>query len=586
MRIMMSRYRGRHRSRRLFGRRLRRAAREGGYIAVVTVILAPVLFGIAAFTVDVGNWYFTVQKIQRAADAAALAGVTYMPGNLTQAKATALQVAADNGYAAGVVPTPVDGQPSKLRVTITQTVNNTFGQILGVNSTKIVRSSVANYQAPLPMGSPCNEFGNGPEPVNNAFNPRSGNCAKAGQYWANVGSPAATKVSGDAYQDNACGSGVDGCSGGTNTDYQKLGYFYSIKLNTSVTNLTIQAFDAGFVSVGDLCTANFGSGSAAAVDAKNDYNYTVGSSSATASYKEDSNLYAGGNGSDRPYCTGDMLINGTTPPDTTYTIRQPITTSTPWDPTSYPVVGGCTKTFKGFSGDLYTALNQYQQDKGAVVYKKGVPQTATGYRADVASTFRQWSTLCTFSGTLSPGTYFVQVQTNADGDNMGGSGHNRFAMRAFGSNAADNANIAISGYTNMAIYANLNNAQTSFYLTQVSPAAAGQVLNVRLYDIGDSTQPGTVKIKPPLDSNLSAFTGCTGSGPTSGALSNCSITASSSYNGKWEQISIPIPTGYTCDSSSPTGCWITLSYDYGSGQPSDTTSWTASLDGTPVRITE
>jgi hypothetical protein len=159
-------------------------------------------------------------------------------------------------------------------------------------------------------------------------------------------------------------------------------------------------------------------------------------------------------------------------------------------------------------------------------------------------------------------------------------------MRAFGSNAADNANIAISGYTNMAIYANLNNAQTSFYLTQVSPAAAGQVLNVRLYDIGDSTQPGTVKIKPPLDSNLSAFTGCTGSGPTSGALSNCSITASSSYNGKWEQISIPIPTGYTCDSSSPTGCWITLSYDYGSGQPSDTTSWTASLDGTPVRITE
>jgi hypothetical protein len=182
----------------------------------------------------------------------------------------------------------------------------------------------------------------------------------------------------------------------------------------------------------------------------------------------------------------------------------------------------------------------------------------------------------------------VQVQTNASGDDPNGSGHNRFALRAFGSSGGDNANIAISGYTNMAIYANLNNAKTSFYLTQVPPAAAGQILNVRLYDIGDSTQPGTVTIKPPSDSNIytAGFSGCTGTGPTSGALSNCTITASSSYNGKWEQISIPIPTGYTCATSSPTGCWITLSYDYGSGQPSDTTSWTASLDGTPVRITE
>ncbi len=62
----------------------------------------------------------------------------------------------------------------------------------------------------------------------------------------------------------------------------------------------------------------------------------------------------------------------------------------------------------------------------------------------------------------------------------------------------------------MAIYANLTSAQTSFYLTQVSPAAAGQVLNVRLFDIGDSTQPGTVTIRPPADSNLSSFSGCIG----------------------------------------------------------------------------
>ncbi len=548
----------------------------------------PVLFGISALTIDVGNWYFVAQNVQRAADAAALAGVTYMPGNFAQASATAIATAASNGFTSGVDPEPVPGQPSKLQVTITTTVHNTFGQLLGVDSTTIRRTAVTNYQAPLPMGSPCNEFGNGPEPLLAATNMRSGNCAAAGQYWANVGSPQATKVSGDAYQDGVCGSGVDGCSGGTNTDYSSSGYFYSIKLSAPVTNLTIQAFDAGFVSVGDLCSTNFGSGTTAATYAKNDYNYNPGTSAATATPIEDPALYASGQST--PYCTGDMLF-GSTPPDTTYTIRQPVASSNPWDPTSYPVVSSCVKTYKGFSGDLYTALNEYKQDStGKITYKNGAPVLATagvgGYRADVASTFRQWSTLCTFNGTVAAGTYFIQVQSNAAADDPGGNGHNRFALRAFGSGAADNSNIAISGYTNMAIYANVNQAQTSFYLTQVSPAAAGQVLNVSLFDIGDSSQPGTVTIKPPADSNLTSFAGCTATGPTSGALSGCSIVANSSYNGKWEQISIPIPSNYSCNSTAVTGCWITLSYNYGSGQPSDTTSWTANLEGTPVRITQ
>ena len=435
------------------------------------------------------------------------------------------------------------------------------------------------------MGSPCNEFGNGPEPTTGAVNPRSSNCSAAGQFWANVGSPQRTKVSGDAYQDGVCGSGVDGCSGSTNTDYQSTGYFYSVKLSAPVTNLTLQAFDPAFVSVGDLCSANFGSGTTAAVNAKNQYNYDPGTSNATASYLQDSNLYA--SGQTNAYCTGDMLF-GSTPPDTTYTIRQPAATSNPWDPTSYPVVSSCVKTYTGFSGSLYSALNEYKQDSsGKVTYTNGKPDLATSYNPTVASEFRQWSTLCTFPGTVSAGTYFIQVQTNAPADSAAGNGHNRFALRAFGSSAADNSDIAISGYTNMAIYANVASAQTSFYLTQVGPQAAGQVLNVRLFDVGDSTQPGTITIRPPADSNLSSFTGCIGSGPVAGALSGCSLTASNAtHNGKWQQVSVPIPSGYTCNSLSVTGCWITLGYNYGSGQPSDTTSWTANLEGTPVRLTQ
>jgi hypothetical protein len=571
-------------------RRRRSGGRDAGYIAVVTVILAPVIFGVAALTIDVGNWYFEAQKIQRAADAAALAGVTFMPGNLTAARSQALTTAAANGFTTGVDPEPVDGQPSKLQVTITATVPNTFGQLLGLKSTTVRRTAVASYQAPLPMGSPCNEFGNGPEPTVGASDPRSSNCAAAGEFWANIGSPNAPKSNGDAYQDANCAasaSGTDNCGTGTNTDYQPDGYFYAITLAHAMSGLTIQSFDPAFVSVGDLCSANFGSGTTAATLAKNEYNYNPGTSPTTASYKQDSALYASGQTS--PYCTGDQLYTQSgQPPDTTYTVRQPGSASNPWDPTSYPPAAGCTKTFHGFSGALYPALNEYQQTSGVVTYVKGAPVLAptgtNGYQPQVASEFRQWVTLCGFSGTVPAGTYFVQVQGN--GSNPNGDGHNRFALRAFSSNPSDNAGIAITGFTNMAIYADLPQAHTSFYLTRVSPAAAGQVLDVALFDIGDSSQPGSVTIRPPADSNVGSFTGCVGKGPTAGTLTGCSIAANSSYNGKWEQISIPLPSGFNCDYSSPTGCWITLAYDYGGGQPSDTTSWAAALEGTPVRLTQ
>ena len=268
-------------------------------------------------------------------------------------------------------------------------------------------------------------------------------------------------------------------------------------------------------------------------------------------------------------------------------MRQPAAASDPWNPLSFTPTAGCTKTYAGFSGTLYTALNQYQQTNGVVQYKNNAPVLAptgtNGYQPQVAAEFRQWNTLCSYGGTVPAGTYFVQVQGSAKSD---GNGHNRFALRAFGSSAAQNAGIAITGFTNMAIYADLPSAHTTFYLTSVSPAAAGQVLVLSLFDIGDSSQPGTVTIRPPADSNLSTFTGCTATGPTTGTLSNCSIPANSSYNGKWETIRIPLPSGFTCNYAAATGCWITLSYDYGSGQPSDTTSWTAALEGTPVRLTE
>ena len=68
-------------------------------------------------------------------------------------------------------------------------------------------------------------------------------------------------------------------------------------------------------------------------------------------------------------------------------------------------------------------------------------------------------------------------------------------------------------------------------------------------------------------------------------MAGCSVTASSAFNGKWQTIMVPVPTTYSCTDEDVTKCWYRLRYAYGSGsQPTDTTSWTASVAGDPVRL--
>ena len=139
----------------------------------------------------------------------------------------------------------------------------------------------------------------------------------------------------------------------------------------------------------------------------------------------------------------------------------------------------------------------------------------------------------------------------------------------------------------MAMYANTPNGTSKFYLARVPSGARGQLFNVRLYDIGDGAVSGsTITVLPPTEVG-GTFAGCTGAGVATGSLTNCQISVSSSYNAKWQTISVPIPTNYSCTDGSPTGCWVRLEFYYGSGSsPADTTSWSASVEGDPVRLVE
>ena len=55
------------------------------------------------------------------------------------------------------------------------------------------------------------------------------------------------------------------------------------------------------------------------------------------------------------------------------------------------------------------------------------------------------------------------------------------------------------------------------------------------------------------------------------------------YNNQLITITIPIPKDYTCIGDA---CWFRATYIYTGADVHDTTTWTAYIDGAPVRIVE
>jgi hypothetical protein len=138
--------------------------RSPGQIVVIFAIAIIAFVGLCAIVIDVSWFWSNSLRMQRAADAAALAGVTHLPAREDLAIADARDEAKKNGYTnglKGVLVTPVkDGtNPRRLIVTISGDVNTFFARVLGLNSFHTSRQSKAEYVLPVPMGSPENYYG-------------------------------------------------------------------------------------------------------------------------------------------------------------------------------------------------------------------------------------------------------------------------------------------------------------------------------------------------------------------------------------------------------------------------------------------
>jgi Flp pilus assembly protein TadG len=583
--------------------RARKERDESGLALVWTAVFMIVIVAVVGLAIDMGRGYFVAQKAQNAADAAALAGTIYLPADVTTAYSAAQSVASSNGFTNGgsnstTVTTLQQTTISQLKVTVQTKVNTWFAKAIGFKTLTIKKSATADYRPPVDMGSPSAQYGNDPESSGVA-----GSSTTYPNFWGNISGPDTPKGNGDAYQAGDCDSS-DTCTAapadtscgytGTNSDYSCDGYYYTVQVSTATTQLKLQAFDPAMVAVGDSCGSNDDSSNltgAAALTSTKVKGWPSGVTfNASTRYKYVTTASDPTDAGQR-YCTGDHTFdNGASHITTTYTVYGPA--SVPNDPTSVPATPICRKSYPAWFGDLAAGLQS--------TTKQAVTVNGAASTEYLAQYFRQWDTICSSTINAKANSYyFINVRTNLTTNgqaNTEGDGSNRFALRACSNTTCPTGNASIYGNGNMGVYANVGGGvSTSFYLARLLPGDAGLTLSVDLFDIGDASSTGTLTIVPPPDGKNGTKTltlsGCTiqvGSGhsfvATNGST-GCQETGvnSGDYNGKWVEIDVPIPGGYTCTTTVATNCWFKINYQF-SGSIDDSTSWTASLGGDPVRI--
>jgi len=216
-----------------------RGRRQGaaGQVLVIFGMSLGLLFGILGLVIDIGNIWNNSLHVQHAAEAGALAGVPYMPGDFTTAAAQARGVAARNGYAtatgATVTPAADVGDSRRLDVTITKSFGTFFLRAIGLNQVTISRTATAEYTLPVPMGSPLSSLGDG-----------------SGNFWTVVAAQGSDRGNGDAF-----GSFYNP-KPTLNDRYDANGYMYGIDVPAGAGSTTVDLYDATFCAV----DANRGTG--------------------------------------------------------------------------------------------------------------------------------------------------------------------------------------------------------------------------------------------------------------------------------------------------------------------------------------
>lgn len=141
--------------------------RSRGQSMMIFALIMVVLLGIVGLSVDAGNSLNIGEQERRAAQAGALAGVTYLPGDITDGTNAAKVEAARNNYFDGapdgrnvhVTVTQPAGTNDQLTVTIQQDVNTTFLALFGFGKHTVVQKATAQFLPPISLGQSGSQLG-------------------------------------------------------------------------------------------------------------------------------------------------------------------------------------------------------------------------------------------------------------------------------------------------------------------------------------------------------------------------------------------------------------------------------------------
>ena len=528
--------------------RLRRADEQGQAIILVA-LLATALMGFIGLVTDLAWYQLNLVRVQRAADAGALAGSVYLPGNVPGAKAAALGATAQNGYTNGVGGVTVTAQQDPtnaqlLNVAVSTSIRTWFMQVFGVMSIGASRNARAEFVLPVPMGSPLAYFGvhvlcpNGAPSVPGGCNgvPSAtgvGTLASQG-FWAGVEARGTQRGNGDAYS-----TYYDAAApGGLNAGYDPLGYSYIVEFPPGTTDGRVFIFDPIFCATG--------AGNAGAV-------------------------------SGRRLGAGDFFLGPPTGITTEYAL---------WDMNGTPY-STADDILIASDGGLFTnsnAVDRRPAYRGNSNYGNGY---SGGSSTDCSASPYHNAWWQIGPPNLVAGQYRLQVKTSSGSTAQ--NGVNNFALQAVGSVAG----ARVYGQSRMSVFNALAGTST-FYLAQIVAAHAGKTLEIKLFDPGDISNT-SMKVKMPtttgyIDATFSwTATGCTGGCATSGTNVTSIVTSSSGgtnyFNNQWVTISVTLPTTYAAP--TPPGeagpGWFKIQYiTTGTGQ--DVTTWQVNVRGNPVHL--
>lgn len=226
--------------------RRRLAAGQDGAALVWVAGMMVALLAMTALAVDLGWYYLNAGRLQRAADAAALAGAANLPSALPLADGDGQDAAEVNGFGAAdyVSTLPSDHE---YRVELTTQVPTFFATVVGIDELPLTRTSTAEHIPPVVMGSPASCFGVGNPAIVSSLPPsaQAGCAAYVQNFWAAINFPYTPKQGGDPYS-VVCDEMLAPDCVTTNDEYRATGFYYGIEADSPGGSVDVWLYDAGY----------------------------------------------------------------------------------------------------------------------------------------------------------------------------------------------------------------------------------------------------------------------------------------------------------------------------------------------------